>query len=52
MVFIGGFSWGDDHGAGVIQAVRMKTHIGEQILEFVDGRQSSFWASATDFRPW
>ena len=22
LVFIGGFSWGDDHGAGVIQAVR------------------------------
>ncbi|PLX45814.1 MAG: phosphoribosylformylglycinamidine synthase, partial [Desulfobacteraceae bacterium] len=22
MVFGGGFSWGDDHGAGVIQAVR------------------------------
>jgi phosphoribosylformylglycinamidine synthase len=25
LVFGGGFSWGDDHGAGVIQAVRMKT---------------------------
>ncbi|MGB5749888.1 MAG: phosphoribosylformylglycinamidine synthase subunit PurQ [Desulfobacterales bacterium] len=35
LVFIGGFSWGDDHGAGVIQSVRLKTHIGEQILEFV-----------------
>jgi phosphoribosylformylglycinamidine (FGAM) synthase-like amidotransferase family enzyme len=22
MVFIGGFSWADDHGAGVVQAVR------------------------------
>jgi phosphoribosylformylglycinamidine synthase len=35
LVFIGGFSWGDDHGAGVIQAVRMKTNIGEQIRSFV-----------------
>ena len=35
LVFIGGFSWGDDHGAGVIQSVRLKTHIGDQILEFV-----------------
>ncbi|MGD8393701.1 MAG: phosphoribosylformylglycinamidine synthase subunit PurQ, partial [Desulfobacterales bacterium] len=24
MVFIGGFSWADDHGAGVVQAVRLK----------------------------
>lgn len=36
MVFIGGFSWGDDHGAGVIQAVRMKTHLGEKLLAFVE----------------
>jgi phosphoribosylformylglycinamidine synthase len=36
LVFGGGFSWGDDHGAGVIQAVRMKTHIGDQILDFVE----------------
>ncbi len=36
MVFIGGFSWGDDHGAGVIQAVHMKTHVGAKILEFVE----------------
>jgi phosphoribosylformylglycinamidine synthase I len=36
MVFGGGFSWGDDHGAGVVQAVRMKTNIGESILEFID----------------
>jgi phosphoribosylformylglycinamidine synthase len=35
LVFIGGFSWGDDHGAGVIQAVRLKTHIGDQLLNFV-----------------
>ena len=36
MAFGGGFSWGDDHGAGVIQALRMRTNIGRQIREFVD----------------
>ena len=35
MVFVGGFSWGDDHGAGVIQAVRMKKNAGEKLLRFV-----------------
>jgi len=36
MVFIGGFSWADDHGAGVVQAMRLKTNIGDKILEFID----------------
>lgn len=36
LVFGGGFSWGDDHGAGVLQAVRLRTHIGEQLLRFVE----------------
>ncbi|MDP2644855.1 MAG: phosphoribosylformylglycinamidine synthase subunit PurQ [Desulfobacterales bacterium] len=36
MVFGGGFSWADDHGAGVIQAVRFKTTMGDKILEFID----------------
>jgi phosphoribosylformylglycinamidine synthase len=36
IVFVGGFSWGDDHGAGVIQAVRLKTNIGDNLLEFVN----------------
>ncbi len=36
LVFGGGFSWGDDHGAGVLQAVRLKTHIGERILAFIE----------------
>lgn len=36
MAFIGGFSWGDDHGAGVVQAVRMKTRIGDKLLEFIN----------------
>ena len=35
LVFGGGFSWGDDHGAGVVQAVRMKTNIGEEIQTFI-----------------
>ena len=35
MTFVGGFSWGDDHGAGVIQAVRLKTNIGDKMLEFI-----------------
>ncbi len=36
ITFGGGFSWGDDHGGGVIQAVRLKTNIGDRILEFVE----------------
>ncbi len=36
LAFVGGFSWGDDHGAGVIQAVRMRTHLGEGLVEFVE----------------
>ena len=35
LVFGGGFSWGDDHGAGVIQAVRMKTSIGKDLFDFI-----------------
>lgn len=36
LVFIGGFGWGDDHGAGVIQATRMKTNMGRQLIDFVE----------------
>ena len=36
MVFVGGFSWGDDHGAGVIQAVRLKTDLGDKLKRFID----------------
>jgi phosphoribosylformylglycinamidine synthase len=35
MVFIGGFSWGDDHGAGVVQAIRFKTRLGNRLIDFV-----------------
>ena len=37
MAFVGGFSWGDDHGAGVIQAHRLKTRLGDDLIEFVTG---------------
>jgi phosphoribosylformylglycinamidine synthase subunit PurQ / glutaminase len=32
----GGFSWGDDHGAGVIMAMRLKHRLKDDILEFVE----------------
>jgi phosphoribosylformylglycinamidine synthase subunit PurQ / glutaminase len=32
----GGFSWGDDHGAGVILALRLKLALGQALVEFVD----------------
>ncbi len=35
LAFGGGFSWGDDHGAGVIQALKLKNNIGNDLLEFV-----------------
>ncbi len=37
MAFVGGFSWGDDHGAGVIQAHRLKTRLGDDLIDFVTG---------------
>lgn len=36
LVFDGGFSWGDDHGAGVLEAVRLRSNIGEALLEFIE----------------
>ncbi len=35
LAFGGGFSWGDDHGAGVIQALKLKNHLGEKLQSFV-----------------
>jgi len=35
LVFDGGFSWGDDHGAGVLLANRLKYNIGDQIEQFI-----------------
>jgi phosphoribosylformylglycinamidine synthase len=34
--FIGGFSWGDDHGAGVIFAAKLLYNLGEEILRFIE----------------
>ena len=39
LVFGGGFSWADDHGAGVIMASKLRLHLGDQIERFVaDGK--------------
>jgi len=35
LVFGGGFSWADDHGAGVIMAAKLRYNIGEEIEEFI-----------------
>jgi phosphoribosylformylglycinamidine synthase len=35
LVFGGGFSWADDHGAGVLLASKMRSNIGEQIERFI-----------------
>jgi phosphoribosylformylglycinamidine synthase len=35
LVFDGGFSWGDDHGAGVLEAVRIKYNIGDGLQRFI-----------------
>ncbi|KIX10745.1 phosphoribosylformylglycinamidine synthase subunit PurQ [Dethiosulfatarculus sandiegensis] len=36
LAFVGGFSWGDDHGGGVVLAARLANHLGDQVREFVD----------------
>ena len=36
LVVPGGFSWGDDHGAGVILALRLKLALGTALQEFID----------------
>jgi phosphoribosylformylglycinamidine synthase I len=35
LVFDGGFSWGDDHGAGVLLATRLKTKLKTDLEEFI-----------------
>lgn len=35
LVLGGGFSWGDDHGGGVVQAVRLKNNLGQRLLDFI-----------------
>lgn len=39
LVFGGGFSWADDHGAGVLMAVKLRRHMGEQIERFINDRK-------------
>ena len=36
LVFGGGFSWADDHGAGVLMASKLRQHLGEQIGRFIE----------------
>jgi len=36
LVLGGGFSWADEHGAGVILAARLKNRLGEELLGFVE----------------
>ena len=36
LAFIGGFSWGDDHGAGVLLATKLLYNIGEELLGFIE----------------
>jgi phosphoribosylformylglycinamidine synthase len=36
LVFDGGFSWGDDHGAGVLEAARFRSNMGDELLEFIE----------------
>lgn len=39
LVFGGGFSWADDHGAGVVLASKLKFNIGDRIDKFIkDGK--------------
>ena len=39
LVFGGGFSWADDHGAGVLMASKLRYHLGEEIGAFIrDGK--------------
>ncbi|WP_455392042.1 phosphoribosylformylglycinamidine synthase subunit PurQ [[Eubacterium] cellulosolvens] len=39
IAFDGGFSWADDHGAGIILAARLRYNIGDQLEQFInDGK--------------
>ena len=35
LVLGGGFSWADDHGAGVLMASKLKHHLGDQVERFI-----------------
>ncbi|MEA2038211.1 MAG: phosphoribosylformylglycinamidine synthase subunit PurQ [Thermodesulfobacteriota bacterium] len=36
LVFGGGFSWADDHGAGVLMASKLKHHLGKDMERFIE----------------
>lgn len=36
LVIGGGFSWGDDHGAGVLLASKMKSNLGDKVQRFLE----------------
>jgi len=36
LVFGGGFSWADDHGAGVLMASKIRQHLGDRIEHFIE----------------
>ena len=36
LVFGGGFSWADDHGAGVLMATKIKNHLGAELENFIE----------------
>ncbi len=36
LIFGGGFSWADDHGAGVLMATKLRHHLGEEIEKFIE----------------
>lgn len=39
LALVGGFSWGDDHGAGVILGLRLKLALQSQLIDFIqDGK--------------
>jgi len=39
LAFIGGFSWADDHGAGVLLASKIRNHLFDELQEFInDGK--------------
>ncbi len=39
LVLGGGFSWADDHGAGVLMASKLRRHLGDQLEQFInDGK--------------
>ncbi len=39
LVVGGGFSWADDHGAGVLLASKLRSHLGDDVMRFIqDGK--------------